>query len=61
VLVVPEDVVLADEDGVLVVPRAGAADVARYARTIIEGDKEGRRELYKSSACLPTLRSANRP
>jgi 4-hydroxy-4-methyl-2-oxoglutarate aldolase len=47
VLVMPGDVVLADGDGVLVVPRAAAADVARYARTILDGDKEGRRELYK--------------
>src|SRR5262245_12441433 len=53
VLVMPGDVVLADGDGVLVIPRAPAADVARYARTIIEGDKEGRRELYKKLGLPP--------
>ncbi len=48
VLVMPGDVVVADGDGVVVVPRAKAASVAAYARTIMEGDKAGRRDLYKS-------------
>jgi 4-hydroxy-4-methyl-2-oxoglutarate aldolase len=47
VLVVPGDVVVADGDGVLVVPRAVAGDVARYAQRILKGDKEGRRGLYE--------------
>ncbi len=47
VLVVPGDVVVADGDGVVVVPRAVAAEVARYARAILDADKAGRRELYR--------------
>ncbi len=47
VLVIPGDVVVADGDGVVVVPRPVAAEVARYARGILAGDKEGRRELYR--------------
>jgi len=47
VLVIPGDVVVADGDGVVVVPRAEAANVARYARTILDNDKAGRRELYR--------------
>ena len=48
VLVMPGDIVVADGDGVVIVPRAKAAGVAAYARKIMDGDKAGRRDLYKS-------------
>lgn len=47
VLVMPGDVVAADGDGVVVVPREKAEAVAKYARGILEGDKSGRHDLYK--------------
>lgn len=47
VLVNPGDVIVADGEGVQVVPRDVALTVADFARKIIEADKVGRRELYK--------------
>jgi regulator of RNase E activity RraA len=48
VLVRPGDIVVADGDGVIVVPREYAADVAQYAREVLNGDKAGRRSLYEN-------------
>ncbi len=48
VLIRPGDIVVADGDGVIVVPREHAKEVAEYAREILNKDKRGRRDLYKN-------------
>ncbi|MDD3334732.1 MAG: RraA family protein [Eubacteriales bacterium] len=47
VAVYPGDVIVADHDGVIVVPRKVAYDVAKYAWQEMNGDKVGRQKLYK--------------
>jgi regulator of RNase E activity RraA len=47
VLVMPGDIIVADTEGVAVVPRAQAEAVAAAAHRIQDGDEEGRRELYE--------------
>jgi len=47
VAVYPGDVVVADGDGVIVVPRKIAFEVAKYAHQELNADKAGRRRYYE--------------
>ena len=53
VLINPGDIIVADGDGVIVVPRAFAEPVATAARKVLDGDKAGRLNLYKQSGRKP--------
>jgi regulator of RNase E activity RraA len=43
----PGDIVVADGDGLIVVPRKMALEVAKYAHQELANDKVGRRKLYE--------------
>lgn len=53
VLVMPGDVIVADLDGVAVVPRAKAEVVAKIAKEIRVGDNQTRRKLYDKAGMKP--------
>ena len=53
VLVYPGDVIVADGDGVIVVPREHALTVGRLAREINVGDEKGRADRYKRLGLQP--------
>jgi len=53
VLVCPGDVVVGDGDGVIVVPRGKAEQVAGFAQEIIHKDKDARKTLYKRVGLPP--------
>ena len=59
VLVCPGDVVIADADGVIVVPREVAEQVAKYAHEILDKDKDARTNLYEKVG-LPSDRTVNK-
>jgi len=48
VLVYPGDLVVADGDGVIVVPREHALQVGELAREVMEGDQKGRAKRYEN-------------
>ena len=60
VLVFPGDVIVADGDGVIVVPREHAVRVGEIAREICTGDQKGRLQHYKRLS-IPLDQTVNPP
>ena len=52
-LVFPGDVIVADGDGVIVVPREHALEVGQIARDIHVGDEKGRARRFKALGMEP--------
>ena len=50
----PGDVIVADGDGVIAVPRCAAGEVAMYASRELRNDKANRREKYLAGTWLGT-------
>jgi 4-hydroxy-4-methyl-2-oxoglutarate aldolase len=48
VAIYPGDIIVADGDGVVVVPRKLAYEVAKYAHQELKGDKAGRKKHYEA-------------
>ncbi|MFH5183926.1 RraA family protein [Paenibacillus sp. TAB 01] len=48
VVIYPGDVIVADGDGVIAVPRKIAVEVAKYAHQELKNDKAGRRRIYEA-------------
>jgi 4-hydroxy-4-methyl-2-oxoglutarate aldolase len=53
VTVVPGDIVCADDDGVLVIPRDKAEDVLKFAKAILEADQKIRAAHYEALGYEP--------
>ena len=53
VAIYPGDVIVADGDGVIAVPRAVAVDVAMYASRELRNDKANRRAKYEVLGWAP--------
>lgn len=53
VMVRPGDLVVADGDGVIVVPQDRIDDVIEWARRIADGDRAGRKKLYEKAGMDP--------
>ena len=47
VTIYPGDIIVADNDGVIVVPRKVANEVAKYAKKILDSDKDVRKASYE--------------